>query len=149
QTKRAQEMADGLASKLDNPSLAYAKIIEGEIALQKDDPRRAMKILVEANTTANFWIGHFTLGRAYLEAGAVPDADSEFDLCLKREGEGLALFVDESPTFGYFPATLYYLGRTREGLKSGAFGEFYKRYLSIREKAGEDLLIPEIRKRLR
>ena len=104
---------------------------------------------MEANTNANFWIGHFVLGRAYLEAGAFPDADSEFDLCLKRRGEALALFVDESPTFAYFPAILYYLGRSREGLKSAGFGEFYKRYLSIREKAGEDLLVPEIRKRLK
>src|SRR5437867_2311868 len=149
QTKRAQELADGLASKLDGPSQAYAKIIAGEIALQKGDPRRAIKVLVEANTNANFWIGHFVLGRAYLEAGAFPDADSEFDLCLKRRGEALALFVDESPTFAYFPATVYSLGRSREGLKSAGFGEFYKKYLSIREKAGEDLLIPEIRKRLK
>ena len=36
-------------------------------------------------------------------AGAFPQADSEFDRCIKRRGEALSLLVDEEPTYGYFP----------------------------------------------
>ena len=49
------------------------------------------------------WIGHFDLGRAYLAAGQLLQADSEFDRCIKRQGEALSLFLDEEPTYGYFP----------------------------------------------
>jgi len=93
------------------------------------------------------WIGRFELGRAYLEAGAFTEADSEFDRCIKRRGETLALFLDESPTYGYFPSVHYYLGRAREGNKSSGFAESYRTYLSIRGKAGEDPLLSEVHKR--
>jgi eukaryotic-like serine/threonine-protein kinase len=76
------------------------------------------------------------------------EADSEFDRCVKRRGEALELFMDNVPTFGYFPPVYYYQGRVREGLKSAGFAESYRNYLSIRGKAAEDPLLPEIRRRL-
>jgi hypothetical protein len=88
------------------------------------------------------------LGRAYLEAGAFTDADSEFDRCMKRRGEAIELFMDNVPTYSYFPAVYYYEGRAREGMKSEGFGDFYKTYLTIRGAAGEDPLLPEIHRRI-
>jgi hypothetical protein len=35
----------------------------------------------------------------------------------------------------------------REGLKSSGFAESYKKYLSIRGKAGEDPLLADVRRR--
>ena len=49
-----------------------------------------------------------------------PQADAEFDRCLKRRGEALALFLDEEPTYSYLPPVYYYQGRVREGLKNPA-----------------------------
>ncbi len=63
---------------------------------------------------------------AYLEAGLFVEADSEFDRCVKRRGEALELFLDNVPTYGYFPLVYYYLGRVREGLKSPGFAESYR-----------------------
>ena len=103
--------------------------------------------LTDANGLLDTWIGHFELGRAYLEAGLFPQADSEFDRCIKRRGEALSLFLDEEPTYGYFPRVYYYQGRAREGLKSDGYAESYRAYLRIREKAGEDPLIAEVRRR--
>ena len=40
-------------------------------SLQNGDPRQAIKLLTEANALLDTWIGHFDLGRAYLEAGVV------------------------------------------------------------------------------
>ena len=74
-------------------------------------------------------------------------ADSEFDRCIKRRGEALSLFLDEEPTYGYFPAAYYYQGRAREGQKAG-FAESYKTYLNIRGKAAEDPLLDEVRARV-
>ena len=93
------------------------------------------------------WIGRFELGRAYLDAGAFAEADSEFDRCIKRRGESILLFLDEVPTYGYFPLVYYYQGRVREGLKSSGFADSYRAYLSIRQNAGEDPLLADVRRR--
>ncbi|MEQ1573769.1 MAG: protein kinase [Vicinamibacterales bacterium] len=146
-TARAQALAVGLASELQTEPQAYAKIIEGEIALKSGDPRLAIRILGEANTLLDTWIGHFDLGRAYLEAGAPLQADSEFDRCIKRRGEALALFLDEEPTYGYFPPVYYYQGRVREELKNAGFADSYRAYLAIRGQSKDDPLLPEVRRR--
>jgi tetratricopeptide (TPR) repeat protein len=147
QTARARKLADELSKDLLIEPQAYGKIIEGEIALKAGDPRAAIKAFIEANKTLDTWIGHFSLGTAYLEANAFGEADSEFDGCIKRRGETLALFMDEFPTYGYFPPVYYYQGRVREGLKSPGAAESYKTYVSIRDKSGEDPLLPDARKR--
>ena len=144
---RARPLIAGLASELQAEPQAYAKIVEGEAALKNGDPRQAIKVLIEANGLLDTWIGHFDLGRAYLEAGQFPQADSEFDRCIKRRGEALSLFLDEEPTYGYFPPVYYYQGRVREGLNSAGFAESYRAYLTIRGQSKEDPLLPEVRRR--
>jgi len=59
----------------------------------------------------------------------------------------MALFLDEVPTYGYFPPVYFYRGRVREELKSTDFAESYRTYLGIRGKAGEDPLLAEVRRR--
>ena len=81
---KARPLLAGLASELQAEPQAYAKILEGQIALKGGDPRQAIKALTNANELFDTWIGHFYLGRAYLAAGALPQADGEFDRCIKR-----------------------------------------------------------------
>ena len=76
------------------------------------------------------------------------EADSEFDTCIRRRGEVLELFNDDQPTYSYLPLVYYYQGRAREGLKSPGSAESYRTYVSIRGQAGEDPLLPDIRKRM-
>jgi tetratricopeptide (TPR) repeat protein/tRNA A-37 threonylcarbamoyl transferase component Bud32 len=149
ETARARGLSASLASELQNEPQAYAKIIDGGLLLQNDDPRQAIKVLTEANALLDTWIGRFELGRAYLEAGQLIQADSEFDRCIKRRGEALSLFLDEEPTFGLFPSVYYFQGRVREALKSIGFADSYRTYLDIRGKAGEDPLLAEVRRRAR
>ena len=144
---RAKKLAAGFGSELQAEPQAYAKIIEGKVALRRGDAPGAIKALTEANNLLDTWIGRFELGRAYLQAGAFVEADSEFDRCIKRQGEALELFMDDVPTYGYFPSVYYYQGRVREGLKSPEFVSSYRTYLDIRGKAGEDPLLAEVRKR--
>ena len=143
---KAQKLADSLSSELTNEPQAYGKIVEGMIALKKKDAKQAIKLITDANSLLDTWIGRYELGRAYLGADAFTEADSEFDRCMKRRGEAIELFMDNVPTFAYFPAVYYYEGRVREGMKSEGYADFYKQYLGIREKAGEDPLVSEIRK---
>ena len=81
-------------------SQAYPTIIQAGV-VKNEDRAQAIKLLTEANQILDTWLGHFDLGRAYFEAGAFPQADSEFDRCIQRRGEALA-FIDEDPTYGYF-----------------------------------------------
>jgi len=146
---RAKNLADGLASEVQPETQAYAKIISGDLALQRGDKNGVLNTFTTANQLVDTWIGHFELGRAYLEAGMFVEADSEFDRCMKRRGEALEIFQDSTPTFAYFPPIYYYQGRVREGLKSPGFAEPYRTYLGIRGKAGEDPSLADIRRRLR
>jgi serine/threonine protein kinase len=107
-----------------------------------------LQFLTEAKNLVDIWLVHLDLGRAYLEARAFAEADSEFDVCIKRRGEALDLFTDDMPTYSYLPPVYYYQGQAREGLKSPGAADSFRTYLSIRGKAGEDPLLPEIRRRL-
>jgi tetratricopeptide (TPR) repeat protein len=145
---KAQKLATTLSSALTNESQAYGKIIAGMIALKRKDDNEAIRQIKAANSLLDTWIGHFDLGRAYLEAGAFTEADSEFDECTKRRGEAIELFLDNVPTYAYFPPVYYYQGRVREGMKSEGFADFYKTYLSIRGQSKEDPLVADIRHRI-
>lgn len=144
--EKAQKAAATLTAELPATPQAHGKIIEGEIALKKGDAREAIKILTEANTLLDTWLGRFALGRAYLEAGAFPQADSEFDRIIARRGEALSL-MEEGPTFGHFPVVYYYQGRVREALGTAAYADSYREYLRIRGASTEDPLLPDVRRR--
>jgi len=147
-TAQAKKMADSLAKETHAEPQAYGKIIEGKIALKQGDSRLAVKDITDANNLLDTWIGRFELGRAYLATGQFAEADSEFDRCIARRGEALELFMDNVVTYGYFPYVYYYQGRVRQGLKTPAFADSYRTYLSFRGQSTEDPLVAEVRKSL-
>jgi tetratricopeptide (TPR) repeat protein len=145
---KAQKLATSLSAQLSSEPQAYGKIVAGLIALKRKDANEAVKQISAANNLLDTWIGRFELGRAYLEAGAFTEADSQFDQCAKRRGEAIELFMDNVPTYAYFPVVFYDQGRVREGMKSEGFADFYKTYLSIRGQSADDPLVPEIHRRI-
>ena len=145
---KAQKLAASLSSALTGESQAYGKIVTGMMALKRKDSNEAIRQITAANNLLDTWIGHFDLGQAYLEAGAFTEADSQFDQCMKRRGEAIELFLDNTPTYAYFPPLFYYEGRVREGMKSEGFADFYKSYLNVRGQSSEDPLVADIRRRI-
>jgi tetratricopeptide (TPR) repeat protein/predicted Ser/Thr protein kinase len=143
---KARQLAAGLANELQIEPQTYAKLIEGELALKSGDGRKAVKLFSDANNVLDTWMGRFDLGLAYLQIKQYPDADSEFDWCIKHRGQALALFLDLS-TYGYFPPVYYYQGLAREGLKTPGYAESYNKYLSIRGQAAEDPLLADVKRR--
>ncbi|HLG58876.1 MAG TPA: protein kinase [Vicinamibacterales bacterium] len=144
---KARTVAAALSQELSTESQAHGKIIEGLIALKSGKPRDAITILSEANTLLDTWFGHFDLGRAYLAAGAFPQADSEFDRCIARRGEAITL-MNEGPTYGHFPSVYYYQGLVREGMGTVSFADSYREYLKIRGNSTDDPLLPDVRRRV-
>ncbi len=145
---KAIELAGMLSKSLEPDPQSYAELLRAEVELRRASPREAIKILTNAKKTADTWMGRYLLGRAYFDAQSFPDADTELEAASKRRGETTALFLDESPTYRLFPPVDYWLGRAREGIKSPAAAESYKAFLSIKEKAGEDPLVADARRRV-
>lgn len=120
-----------------------SKIIEGYVALGSGNHRHAVNALIQASGLLDTWIGHFDLGRAYLDGRQFVQADSEFDRCIRRRGEALSLFLGEEPTYSYLPPVYYFQGRAGEGLNSAGSVEAYSTYLRIRGQSTEDPLVPQ------
>ena len=146
---QALELSRRLNQRLAPDPGAYAKLIEAEAQLRNKAYRDAIRTFQDANKISDTWLGHFGLGRAYLEAGAYPEADAEFDACVKRRGEATAVFLDDEPSWRYFAPVYYYLGRAREGLQSPGAVDAYRNYLNIRAKSVDDPLARDASKRLR
>jgi len=156
---RARPLVEALDNEYNPEPRAYARIVQGVLALKRGDARRAVISLGDADGLFSTWIGLFDLGRASLDAAAAETdgarrtslyakADSAFDACLNaRRGEAISIFVDEQPTYAYLPPVHYYLGRARQELKSSRYAEAYREYLALRGSSKEDVLLPEVRKR--
>ena len=150
QENKALDLAKELSNQVPPVSHVYAQLIEGEKNMARGNTAEAIKLFREAQAQVDTWLGRFALGKACLEVKAYTDAYSEFEECLKRHGEALAIFLNDVPSYHYFPPVHYYLGRAQEGLGSPAAAESYRVFLRIKEKAAElDPLIEDARKRLK
>jgi tetratricopeptide (TPR) repeat protein/predicted Ser/Thr protein kinase len=147
QDAKALQLVAPLSQRLESEPQVYAKLIAGEAQLKKGNARDALSSFQEAQRLADTWLGHFDLGRAYLDAGAFTEASSEFDVCLNRRGEATSVFLDDVPSYHVLPAVYYYQGRAREGLNSPGAAESYKTFLSIKEKGAGDPLVADAQRR--
>jgi tetratricopeptide (TPR) repeat protein/tRNA A-37 threonylcarbamoyl transferase component Bud32 len=146
--EKARALAAELNKKVESEPRAYAKLIGGEMSLVRGDVSTAIGLFMEAQELLDTWLGHFFLGKAYLEAEEFPQAYSEFEQCLKRRGEATSVFLNDLPSFHYFPPLHYYLGRAQEGLGSEAANESYAEFLRIKEKDdGSDPMVQDARRR--
>ncbi len=144
----ARKLAAQLGVRLAPDPQAYSKLIEAEARLKRADASGAIRGLHESLKLSDTWLAHFDLGLAYLQAGAFPEAHSEFDTCMKRRGEATCAFLDDWPSWWRTAPLFYYLGRAQEGLKSPGAAASYQAYISIKEKGGEDPLLADARRRL-
>ena len=147
QLPRASSLAAEMEAKLEPEPQLYGKLLDAEVAIRKNDLKKAIATLKDARQQSDTWIGHFTMGLAYLQAGSFPEADSEIEECVKRQGEASAVYLDDLPTFRNVPPIYYYLGRVQEGLKNPASARSYQTFLSMQEK-GAGPLVTDARKRI-
>ncbi len=147
--EKAIGLADKLSQKLLADNQAFAKLIEGYASLDKGNIANAHNLFIEAQGLADTWLGRFALGRAYLEAEEYAEASSEFEICEKRRGEAMAIFLNDLPSFRYLDSLYYYIGRSKEGMGIPGFSEVYQKFLKIKENEDwGDPLVKDARKRL-
>jgi tetratricopeptide (TPR) repeat protein len=117
---REFDEAAGLGQELDRrveaQPRAYGRMIAAQIALAHGSPVEAVDALRDALKLADLWLVRFSLGQAYLGAGAPAEAFSQFETCLKRRGEGYAVFLDDIPTARAVAPIRYWMGRAHEGM---------------------------------
>jgi tetratricopeptide (TPR) repeat protein len=145
---RALALADELAKRLEAEPQAYGELVRGEALLQRHDGLAAVKVLEKARGIADTWIGRVALGRAYLAAGAFPEAHTELETAIRRRGEATAAFLDEVPTYRLLPPVYFDLGKASLGLKDPAATDSLKAFLALRESADGDPLVAEARRLL-
>ncbi|HSD74525.1 MAG TPA: tetratricopeptide repeat protein [Steroidobacteraceae bacterium] len=113
ETKR---IADRLRGDLQPQSRAYAKVLDGLLALRAKRAVEAVDALKTALGFADLWLVRYMLGEAYLAAGYPAEAKSEFEACVKRRGEVMALFLDDTPTYRYYAPVPQRLAATNADL---------------------------------
>ncbi len=144
----ARALAAELRQSLQTHAAAYARIIEGRIALSRQQSVDAVGAFRAAADQADLWLGRFNLGRAYVEAGHFAEGLAELEICLKRRGEATAVFLDDIPSMRYLPPVYYWLGRAQEGLGiKTAAAESYKKFLAMRS-AATDVMAADARRRV-
>ena len=149
QEEKARTLQAELSKRPQPEPRVYAKLIGGELSRARGDIGNAVGLFHEGKELIDMWIGHFLLGRAYLQAGDYMAAYSEFEICLKRGGETASVFLNDLPSYGYLPPVTFYFARAQEGLGSGAAGDSYAKFLKIKEKNdGTDPMVAEARQRL-
>ena len=147
ETSQARKLAADLAAEPQPEPQVYAKLIEGEALLQGGAARQAIQLFAQANNQLDNWIGHFDLGKAYLQTDSFVEASSEFDRCIQRRGETFDLF-DYVSTYSYFPEVYYYQGRVLEGLGSPGAANSYWKFVSTQNKGDGSALFQDAQERL-
>ncbi len=137
-----------LTERFDSDPRALGKLIEGEIHMASGKLHEALASFEESQKLADTWLGRYDLGRAYLAAKLYPDAENEFDICLKRRGEASAVFLDDEPTVRYVPEMYYYLGIAKAGLNSSDALDDFKTFLSMKANSEPDPLVADARRRV-
>lgn len=148
ETAKAEKLVLQLAAHIEPEPQIYSQLLQGSIKLKHNQIREAIASFNSAQKISNTWLGHFYLGQAYLQNGSFTEADSEFELSLKRRGEASAVFLDDVPTFRLIPPLYYYLGRAQEGLKSPAAADSYRTLIKMQPNGAGELL-NDARRRVR
>jgi serine/threonine-protein kinase len=129
---------------------SYARLLEGEFALRRNNPAEAVEHFLAGQKMADLWLFHFWLGQAYVQAGRYPEALAELEMCLKRRGEATALFLDDVPTYRYLAQLPYWLARAQEGVGVATQAtENYRQFLALRQTLTRDPLVIDSQARLK
>jgi tetratricopeptide (TPR) repeat protein/tRNA A-37 threonylcarbamoyl transferase component Bud32 len=154
----ARALATELESQLQPVNRAYGKVIAGEIALHRGVIPDAVDAFLAAQQMVDYtarggnkgyWLSRYGLGVAYVRAGHYAEALSEFDACVKRQGEVAAVFLDDVPTYRYAVPLPYWTARAQEGVQGKAAARpNYEKFLALRGGSSSDPLVADAKARL-
>jgi serine/threonine protein kinase/tetratricopeptide (TPR) repeat protein len=149
--ERVKQLIAELDKSLSPETQALGLTLAGEAQLVTSrDARAAIQSFQQALKLADSWQTRYLLGRAYLEAEAVVQAEGEFDACVDRRGEATALYLDDVPTWRVVAPAYYYQGLARTAMKNtdGAANAF-RTFVAFKDGGDEQSsLVTDAKKRL-
>ena len=147
----ARALADGLAAAGLSQTVAFARLLEGEIALADRAPALALQRFREGQAELDVWFAPVLVGQALFELGEYAAARDEWARALARRGEATDVFIEDRATLRYLPPVYYWLARAHEALgERGEAAEAYQRYLELRGQSQPlDALAEDSEQRLR
>ncbi len=148
QTKDAQAIVAELDNTLQTQNRAYARVIEGDIALQANRLADAIDAFRASMKLLDLWLPHYALGVAYVQAGHFAEGLTELEACQRRRGEATAIFLDDTPSLRYLATLPYWLGRAQEGVgQQQAAAANYQGFVAIRAGVPADPLVADATRR--
>ena len=146
----AGEVAEKLRDKLRDVPRAYGDLLAAQVAWSHADYLEAIDLLNDVLKRSDMWYAHFVLGRVYLDAGLYPEAIAEFGLCLDRNGEAVAVFLDDIPTYHRLVEVHYWYARALQEIgQVEPAARAYQDYMDARDLAATDRSVAEARRRLK
>jgi len=134
-----QDEADRAAAKLESmlqiQTIAYARLIQAEIAASRGRYAEAIDLFRDSIKRRDTWFARYLLGRLYGRTEHFAEAMAELDLCAKRAGEVTDVFLADTPTLRYLPPAVYWLARSQQALGVAAARRTYERFLALRGNA--------------
>lgn len=97
--EKAEKIASRLSDDLSNFGRAYSNVIRATIASKMGNHVKAVEYSKTAIEVADLWLARFVLGKAYLDSDYPVEAYNEYQICKDRSGEGVAVFLDDRPSF--------------------------------------------------
>ena len=116
----ARAIANELGQQFQPRSRAYGETILADIERAGGRRPQSADALGRARKLSDLWLGRFLMGVTFVEAGRYENAQPDFELCLKRQGEATALFLNDVPSFRYLAPLHYWLARAQDGRKQAA-----------------------------
>ena len=147
-TAAASVLAKRLDERFEPEPRALAKLIAGELQMADGKLHDAVSSFEDGQKLADTWLGRFDLGRAYLAAKLYPEAENEFDVCLKRRGEASSVFLDDEPTVRYVPPVYYYLGVAKSGLHSATARDDFSTFVTMRQHGDAEPMMSDAKRRM-
>lgn len=95
----AAAIADTLGASLSSQKRAHGKAVRAELAAAEGDLDTALQLSGEALASADFWQIHLMRARLLLEAGRTEEARAELAVCSGRLGEGIAVYLNDRPSY--------------------------------------------------
>jgi len=133
-----REVVATLDAMLQSQTIAYARLLEGEIALVEGRLLEALEALRDAQARYDTWLAHLLLGRAYLEARQYAEAIDELTSCVERKGEVTDVFLADLATLRHYPEALELLGRAQLAIGDAtAARKSFEAYLALRPGDGD------------
>lgn len=98
-TEAAISIADKISGSLSGPHRAYALAIKASVAAESGDIAAAVDFANSAVATVDLWLVRFIRARILLQAGMASEAAADLQNCQHRVGEGIAVFLNDRPSF--------------------------------------------------